>query len=470
MIHPAKDTKSAVLYGYAFNEDKEPVNIEDITVEERKAHKFFCIHCGDEMVASLKNDYRKKHFRHKNKLQCDFDHYLHDLSELLFKEAYDSAEKFSLCYNADVECSNTSCNYKSADCIKRNQSMVINLKEWYQNCELEKNITGKDGNEYRADILLSSNKPNIPPLLIEIFVTHECTDQKKMSGLWIVEQKIHSEEEIRSLCESRKIYVDDNVSLYNIDLRKKQQLESFYYRYIYNEKDGSSISKISCTTPKGEMDKNSTLEINIIGANQYRSASKIEKNINIRYHLEKRSCDNCAYYVNNIDFESTTPEIQYCYGKEGLCDMYIKRKLEDIITVSPNFRIEVVKGNLPEDYKVLLYGPHYWDDIDSIENNIEKYLINRLKTENIILKIPLPANIFLNNLVEIAKLYSFPVEFVETDFAKYGKKAPYVCMNELLKDVSAIIAFSDDKHKPTLKLIRLAEEKRIPIRVVKINR
>lgn len=136
----------------------------------------------------------------------------------------------------------------------------------------------------------------------------------------------------------------------------------------------------------------------------------------------------------------------------------------------PDFRIEVVKGNLPDDYKVLLYGPHYWDDINIIGTNIDKYLSNRIKCENIILKIPISSNIksFVSNIIEIAKLYSFPVDFIKIEFAKYGKKAPYVCMNEMLKDVSAIIAFSNEKHKPTLELIRLAKIKRIPFRVVKI--
>ena len=468
MIHPAKDNKSGVLYGYAFNEDKEIVSIEDVTIEKRKTHKFFCIHCGNEMVASLKDERKKKHFRHKNKVQCDFDYYLHDLSEHLFKEAYDSAEEFFLCYSIDVECSNTSCQYKNGNCIERNQAMVLNLKEWYQNCNLEKNIIGKDGNEYRADILLTSNKPNIPPLLIEIFVTHECTESKKNSGLWIIEPKIYTEEEIRTLCNDRKIFIDEKVSLYNIDLRKDKQLELFFYRYVYNEEDGSSMKMVSCANPKVVTDENSKIEINIIEAGCFTNASEIEEYINYRYNLLKPSCDNCAYNVNNIDFESASPEMQFCYDKQGLCENYSKRSLEDVISVFQNLRLEVVKGNLPEDFKVLLYGPHYLDDINIIGTNIEKYLRNRIKWENIILKIPYPHNPFAFNIIEIAKVYSFPVDFIETEFAKYGQKAPYVCINEMLKDVSAIIAFSDDKHKPTLELIRLAKIKRIPIRVVKI--
>ncbi len=470
MIHSVKDTKNGVLYGYAFNEDKEIVSIEDVTIETRKTHKYFCIHCGHEMVASLKDEKKKKHFRHKNKVQCDFDHYLHNLSEHLFKEAYDSTENFFLCYSIDIECSNTSCIYRNSNCIERNHPMILNLKEWYQNCNLEKNIIGKDGNEYRADILLTSNKPNIPPLLIEIFVTHECTESKKDSGLLIIEPKIHSEEEIRTLCNERKIFIDENVSLYNFDLSKEEQLESFIYRYIYNEEDGSSIKMVSCRNPKVVIDENSKLEINIIEAGYFTNSSEIEEYINYRYNLVKPSCENCAYNVNNINLNYVTPEMQYCFSKQGLCERYINRKLEKIITVLPDFRIEVVKGNLPDDYKVLLYGPHYWDDINIIGTNIDKYLSNRIKCENIILKIPISSNIksFVSNIIEIANLYSFPVDFIKIEFAKYGKKAPYVCMNEMLKDVSAIIAFSNEKHKPTLELIRLAKIKRIPIRVVKI--
>lgn len=146
---------------------------------------------------------------------------------------------------------------------------------------------------------------------------------------------------------------------------------------------------VSCRNPKVVIDENSKLEINIIEAGYFTNSSEIEEYINYRYNLVKPSCENCAYNVNNINFNSVTPEMQYCFSKQGLCERYINRKLEKIITVLPDFRIEVVKGNLPDDYKVLLYGPHYWDDINIIGTNIDKYLSNRIKCENIILKIPI---------------------------------------------------------------------------------
>ena len=57
--------------------------------------------------------------------------------------------------------------------------------------------------DYIADLLLtSSEKPNREPVLIEVQVSHKSTDQKLQSGLRIIEIRIKTEEDIKSLLSS----------------------------------------------------------------------------------------------------------------------------------------------------------------------------------------------------------------------------------------------------------------------------
>lgn len=56
---------------------------------------------------------------------------------------------------------------------------------------------------YRADLLLTSSaKPDTPPILIEIYVSHKCEEAKTDSGLKIIEIRIKTEEDIITLLES----------------------------------------------------------------------------------------------------------------------------------------------------------------------------------------------------------------------------------------------------------------------------
>lgn len=41
------------MYTYALNETKEIVHIKDATEDMKESTRFFCISCGDEMVARM---------------------------------------------------------------------------------------------------------------------------------------------------------------------------------------------------------------------------------------------------------------------------------------------------------------------------------------------------------------------------------------------------------------------------------
>ena len=432
-----KQDVNDVLYGYAYNEDKQLVDIHNVSVDYRKNHKFYCLHCGSEMVASLKDDYRRKHFRHKNTVECDYDHYLHTLSEYLFKKAYDSASTFYLRYQKDLECINQSCKYKNRDCEFRTTQHDVNLKEWYPFCEIEKGIKGNDGNNYIADILLTSNRLDVPPLLIEIFVTHECTDQKKMSGLWIAEMKIYSEEDIMNICKSREIVKDKDVNLYNFNLIDRRQLESQILRYIYNEEVGSYTKWISCQEATIVQDEHSSLEMNIIRNNSFYDDNEIEQYINKRYKLEKKgepSCDISSKNINDRDIE-----------------------------------YELIKGVLPQDFKVLIYGPHNFYNRYVVESHFKHLLKNKIDNENVVVIGPSCEKLAFN-VFGVAEDLSIPYEIKLEDWKNVGKSAAYRCIGELLNEASAVIAFHDGKDKLTSHLIEQTKKRNLPLRIVDLTK
>lgn len=72
---------------------------------------------------------------------------------------------------------------------------TFDLKQFYDTCIEEQSV-----DDYIADLLLtSSEKPNREPVLIDIQVSHKSTDQKLQSGQRIIEIRIKTEEDIKSL-------------------------------------------------------------------------------------------------------------------------------------------------------------------------------------------------------------------------------------------------------------------------------
>lgn len=466
-----------VLYRYAFNEKKELVNIDDIDEEYRKEHKFYCIYCNDEMVASLKDDIKRRHFRHKNKNACAFDHYLHTLSEHLFKKAYDSSDSFYLEYNINYTCDTTNCRYKTDGCQERKLEK-FNLKKWYPNCEIEKEVEDKEGNKYIADVLLTSNDSRIPPLLVEIFVTHECTEQKKHSGLKIAEIKINSENDIKMLCDSHKISENYMVSLYNFKREKTRPFESKLLRYIYCSDKGSYIKSISCRERDIIVEDNSEIEINIIKKNEITN-QKIKDFINYRYNLDvsiEKSCVSCAH---SSKYDGVTrPDDVFCNInpmqciKREICECYEEKGFDDAISVTPHdFDIIKIKGTLPKDYNVLIYGPHTLRNSEILEKYVYEYLPHVSKNNSIVIIGPLSRNSdFSKCLSGICSKFRLPLNSFPVDWTKYNRAAGYRCIDKMLPIANEIIAFANTEDRPTQYLINSAKERNIPLHIMDINK
>lgn len=183
------------------------------------------------MIPHLGN-IRRKHFVHKNTENCSYESYLHKLAKIKIQEAFLNSEHFYLSYKARAVCS-LDCPFKDSPKCLRGKPVTFDLHKYYDICEIEANY-----NQYRADLLLKSSvHPNRDPILIEILVTHKCTEEKIHSGTRIIEIPIQSEEQIDKIVNNCRLnavrhnYIDNDlleeindgnaITLYNFDKTEK---------------------------------------------------------------------------------------------------------------------------------------------------------------------------------------------------------------------------------------------------------
>ncbi|MDE6489643.1 MAG: hypothetical protein K2L49_00615, partial [Muribaculaceae bacterium] len=176
-------------YSYANNSSGELINV--LTAQRRE--KYFCPICGEPMTPHM-GQVRRWHFVHKNVGNCSYESYLHKLAKIKIREAFLSSDHFLLSYNAQAICS-YECPFIDSPKCKGEKPVEFDLRKYYDTCEIEATY-----HQYRADLLLtSSTNPERDPVLIEIMVTHKCTEDKIRDGVRIIEIQIQSEEDIDNI-------------------------------------------------------------------------------------------------------------------------------------------------------------------------------------------------------------------------------------------------------------------------------
>ncbi len=189
-------------YKYAINEKGKPVNIENITRENRYDCHYHCYGCGAELFPVI-GDIREHHFRHEKGSTCDPNKYLHEFAKAEIKKRFDENDTFVVKYHAHQICKKANeCNfykqYHWPEC-ECEGLYTVDLKQFYDTCTSEKGYYQElpDGKKrYVADLFLShSQKPENQQVCIEVWVTHECTEDKKQNGGKIIEIKITEEKD-----------------------------------------------------------------------------------------------------------------------------------------------------------------------------------------------------------------------------------------------------------------------------------
>lgn len=294
---------------YALNNLGILININD--VDKNNSDKYFCIQCGDELIAR-KGEINRHHFSHKNIQNCNFETYLHQLSKLIFFKKYNDClltkKPFYLQYSRTIEC--TSCLALEIQCTLKNETYDFNLIDRFDKIYFEKFHNG-----YIPDIMLESSKSG-EVIFIEFAVTHKCELQKINSGIRIIEFDIKEESDLDFLFKNEIIISKSNFNFYNFKnsiekgniIEKRDCNNSFFVFSILNNGE-ARIKKEQMYNIAEELESNDFLlykvEVNSNNINNSNYINLIKNASDIG--LEVKNCHSCKYCIKNDNPYSVFP-------------------------------------------------------------------------------------------------------------------------------------------------------------------
>lgn len=364
-------------FRYAFSESNQIFDIDEVTDVIRQNHSFRCIGCGREMIARLgeRNDHC---FAHKQKVDCNGETYLHNLTKNALKAKFDDESKsFPIELYRDIECSEYgTCCFAKPYCGKARQPFHFNLKapNTYNKCDVEKDIyveRDEDGNvkvffekgenrtHFIADLLLyNSDHPNRPPVLIEIWNTHKNDEKKETSGLKIIEIRIFNENNVKALMNSpikENTYVERvkkeekdytaTFTEFNPPLKSKKTLGLVYIsRFILYQSGKIFVLSINCDKRHKKTKKNSIAELNI--ESFFIDPRSIGQSFLKRKGITIKDCCSCKYYHST---NSILYSVDYCalHKKFNTPEF----PMTDEALTCQYFREDAHKVKIPQDYE-----------------------------------------------------------------------------------------------------------------------
>lgn len=475
-----------IKYQHAFidNDRDNIVSIDDITNDNRKQFKFYCIGCGQELMPrAIGSKYRRPHFYHREIVECSGETYLHKLTKLIIKQKFYKEPTFMIEYEVTKECNNTECKYKNPRCREGDPSYPIDLKKYYDTCTEEAPING-----YIADILLTNSKnPHIEPILIEVCVSHPCDEDKRNSGLRIIEIKIRKE---LDLINFKKNNVLRESSRYALKREKIVEFISFkrdikitnqvkLQRYVYNPNLDpiGYLTEIDCSMAKYKLRTNSAVELNVVNIKNYGECGLWEVFLWMSKHKGLRRCLLCKFYYATMYEEYSTCRLSKKHGKPAYpsmdeaerCRSYYPKDIPVNIQKPEDIFIEEVVTppyfEKPE-YKVILAVSRSFKDYDLFKEKFLFYLSEKMNTHTLVVITGASrlTDLFTDKLL---KDVNFIKEPHDADWGKYGQDAIRVSNDEMTTYADALIAFWDGQSLGIKNMIDLAKQKNIKVAVVK---
>ena len=275
-----------IKYSYAYDGDVV-VHIDDVS----KHGTFYCLSCGKEMVVRL-GDKKSHHFAHKvNDVSCNSETYLHKLAKLLLKKKFQEG-------GFEIEISQYSLCKESENCLFENNCKVLvdkkyDLRRYYDTCEEEQYVDG-----FCADLLITGEGQ--PPILVEIYVSHECSNQKINSGHRIIEIPIESEADIEYFYKN-VIAEKERVRFYGFkrELAKREFIAcKKVSRFILYKSGAAFVKTISCERQHDRDDCFSLLELNM---DYYHSNFVSNTDTDDAYYFEDYDAEHDDYLYRTLN-------------------------------------------------------------------------------------------------------------------------------------------------------------------------
>lgn len=260
--------KNRMEQHYAIFKSGELIHIREANKSNEDC---FCPHCGRRMLKRCGN-IRTWHFAHDYRyeneihMECSYESYLHAFAKLRFKQWFNNSDSIILHYQQPIcEFANDCIWRKSEDKCSKGVNKSIDLKKCLSLCTLEKTIS-VDNHRFRADLLWSNPKNPNNDILVEIKVTHECSQEKKESNKRIIEFEVHSEEDVENIVtndisesETVRFYGFNPTNFINKSVSARHSLLKFIY---YNSGKAFARSECNCKSFRKRSD-NALLEITI---------------------------------------------------------------------------------------------------------------------------------------------------------------------------------------------------------------
>ena len=309
---------------YALREDDTLVEIHDTSKDD--GHVYRCPYCHQEYTPK-RGKVKSWHFAHKidNPEKCSYDNYLHTLAERKILEWYQNTPKIWLQLENLHICKdyqNCVWNSKKSDkddlhseCKRSGYTKPYNLKDIWETAELEKEV---ENGKYRADILLTSETHPADPILIEICVTHPCTEEKINSGFRIIEIPIKTEEDITAIVQGYSIKQSENFRMYGFH-PKNEILDDAVLRLqkvvVY---DSAAIDSFQ-TTCRDYQNRAGVFEITSLLSGY--NLSFYNDGLYLAYYHKKigKTCNLCKYQNRGDQQFSSTCNLSSKFGTKKYC-------------------------------------------------------------------------------------------------------------------------------------------------------
>lgn len=471
-----------IKYQYAYDEYGKLVSINDYTKEESKLHSYKCVGCGKELLPrAIGSKSRKAHFYHKELVDCDGETYVHKLGKMLIKRKFDESESFMVAYTVSKECNKEGCRLRNLLCHEDRVVETINLKEYYDTCSVETAIGG-----FVADLLLTnSQKTRIPPILIEICVTHPCEEEKLNSGLKIIELKFKKEQDVLALFSQPVIgelvwppVAKQNVKFISFNRELKVPMETEVSRYVFNPlvKENGYVAKISCKKAALKLKKDSLVELNFVNITSYWDDGIWVPLFWMNKYKYLRRCTICKFYYCSMYEDTPICRLSKKYGKPKYPEMVYAEHCEsfhstdvrggDILTQYYVEEVTAGPDDQRDEYRVIVAGCSSFNDYNLFKEKCDYYLSEKMKTHHVTILCG-TARGTSNFIQEYSKEHSIDVEPYEADWDRYGYEAGGVSNDEMIKYADALIAFWNGRSKIIGALIESAKEKGIKVAVVR---
>ena len=327
-----------IHYPAAYSED-HLVEITSVTEKDRRK-EYFCISCGAEMHPVLGS--KKEHYFRHSGVSCSWDGFIHKYAEEKFKEAFDNSDTFLIPFNRHNKCP------KVDNCLLYNQFAFSKCDGIIESLDLKKECWAGD-KKYIADLLLTNSKnEGQKPLFIEIFHTHKCTDDKRNSGIKIIEIKIDTIDNIKTFLDPKSQKFS---SFELINFKPESHITGLYEvqkaSYTKDVQDELKCEKIQCVCTDERLankTEDSLFEVLVPGDEEssQKTLTRIGHLIGIQKGLMK-DCSYCQHFATERVFLSEVHRCRVDYFLRPLpekpCEKFVlyERALERALnTVKSN--------------------------------------------------------------------------------------------------------------------------------------